>query len=55
MLYRSVPGEMMSKTVKLLGRFVAVPGYHSTVMLDIVQCVMCIMHMTCGNLARIPF
>jgi hypothetical protein len=55
MLYRSVPGEMMSKTVILLGKFVAVARYHSTVMLDIFLCVMSVLHMTCENLARFSF
>ena len=50
MLYRSVPGEMMSKTVILLRRFVAPANYHSTLMLDTVQFVIGLLHMTCGNL-----
>ena len=55
MLCRSVPGEMMSKTVILFGRFVGVANYHSNVMLDIVQCEMCILHMKCGKLVRFPY
>jgi len=46
---------MMSKTVIMLGRFVAVASYHNTVMLDIVQCMMWILHTTCGNLAGFPY